>query len=89
MGPETTAGAIAQALAERANALWKKQLTEFTPPPLDPGTEAALTDFVDRRKAAMANTCIWCACCAAACAAVTDPFLGVRANLNRVEPQIL
>jgi trimethylamine---corrinoid protein Co-methyltransferase len=42
-----------QDAARRANALWKRQLAEFTPPPLDPGIEAALQDFVDRRKAAM------------------------------------
>ena len=39
--------------AQRANAIWKRQLAEFTPPPLDAGIEAALEDFVDRRKASM------------------------------------
>ncbi|MFN4170485.1 MAG: trimethylamine methyltransferase family protein [Pseudorhodobacter sp.] len=36
--------------ATRANALWKKRLAEFEPPPLDPGTREALTDYVTRRK---------------------------------------
>jgi trimethylamine--corrinoid protein Co-methyltransferase len=37
--------------AKRANRLWKKRLAEYEAPPLDPGTEEALTDFVTRRKA--------------------------------------
>ncbi len=37
--------------AKRANRLWKKRLAEYEAPPLDSGTEEALTDFVARRKA--------------------------------------
>lgn len=37
--------------ARRANRLWKKTLAEYEAPPLDAGTEEALTDFVARRKA--------------------------------------
>ncbi|MCC5986645.1 MAG: trimethylamine methyltransferase family protein [Pararhodobacter sp.] len=43
--------------ASRANALWKRQLAEFTPPPLDAGTDEALRDFVARRKASMED--VW------------------------------
>ncbi|MFN3954006.1 MAG: trimethylamine methyltransferase family protein [Pararhodobacter sp.] len=42
-----------QDAAQRANALWKRQLAEFTPPPLDAGIEAALQEFIERRKASM------------------------------------
>ncbi len=42
--------------AMRANRIWKRRLAEFVPPPLDPGTEEALTDFVARRKASMTDT---------------------------------
>jgi len=37
--------------ASRANALWKKRLVDYEAPPLDPGTDEALRDFVARRKA--------------------------------------
>ena len=33
----------------RANAIWKKVLADFKPPPLEPGRHEALTDFVARR----------------------------------------
>jgi trimethylamine--corrinoid protein Co-methyltransferase len=39
--------------AHRANRRWKKLLADFQPPPLDPGIDEALRDFVDRRKASM------------------------------------
>ncbi len=39
--------------AQRANARWKSVLDGFEAPPLDPGIDAALNDFVARRKAAM------------------------------------
>jgi trimethylamine---corrinoid protein Co-methyltransferase len=39
-------------LAQRANALWKRQLAEYVPPPLDPGVDEALLDYIARRKAA-------------------------------------
>jgi len=37
--------------AQRANAIWKKMLEEYEPPPLDPAIDEALQDFVARRKA--------------------------------------
>jgi trimethylamine--corrinoid protein Co-methyltransferase len=39
-------------LAQRANALWKRQLAEYVPPPLDPAVDEALLDYIARRKAA-------------------------------------
>ncbi|MDE3175240.1 MAG: trimethylamine methyltransferase family protein [Pseudomonadota bacterium] len=36
--------------ATRANQRWKKRLAEYQAPPLDPGIDEALADFVDRRK---------------------------------------
>ncbi len=39
-------------MAQRANALWKKQLAEYAAPPLDPAIDEALLDFMNRRKAA-------------------------------------
>jgi trimethylamine---corrinoid protein Co-methyltransferase len=41
--------------ATRANALWKKRLAEFQPPPLDPGLREGLRDFIATRKAGMAD----------------------------------
>jgi trimethylamine--corrinoid protein Co-methyltransferase len=41
-GAETAAG--------RANAIWKQLLKDYQAPPLDPGVEEALKDFVERRK---------------------------------------
>lgn len=41
-----------QDAAARANALWKRRLAEYEPPPLDPGTDEALRDFMARRKTA-------------------------------------
>jgi trimethylamine---corrinoid protein Co-methyltransferase len=38
---------------ERANALWKKWLAVYEPPPLDEGIDEAVRDFVARKKAAM------------------------------------
>jgi trimethylamine--corrinoid protein Co-methyltransferase len=38
---------------ERANALWKKWLADYEAPPLDPGIDEALVDFVTRKKASM------------------------------------
>ncbi len=36
--------------AQRANGIWKRLLTEYQRPPIDPATEEALTDYVARRK---------------------------------------
>ncbi len=52
---ETWSERGAQDAASRANALWKRQLADFTAPPLDPGIEEALDDFIARRKASMAD----------------------------------
>jgi trimethylamine--corrinoid protein Co-methyltransferase len=41
----------AKDLAQRANALWKKQLAEYEAPPMDPAVDEALLDFMARRKA--------------------------------------
>lgn len=38
--------------AQRANAIWKRMLAEYEQPPLDPGVDEALREFVARRKAA-------------------------------------
>ena len=37
----------------RANALWKRMLAEYEAPPIDPGVDEALRDFIERRKASM------------------------------------
>ncbi len=42
--------------AQRANALWKRLLAEYEPPPMDPGVSEALADFVARRKAEITAT---------------------------------
>jgi trimethylamine--corrinoid protein Co-methyltransferase len=39
--------------ATRANAVWKKMLAEYEAPPLDPGIDEALRDFIERKKATM------------------------------------
>ncbi|MFP7569953.1 trimethylamine methyltransferase family protein [Marivita sp. S2033] len=39
--------------ASRANARWKATLAAYEPPPLDPGIDGALQEFVDRKKASM------------------------------------
>ena len=35
---------------QRANAIWKKLLNEYEQPPIDPGVDEALRDYMDRRK---------------------------------------
>jgi trimethylamine--corrinoid protein Co-methyltransferase len=37
----------------RAFERWNRMLAEYQPPPLDPGIDEALRDFVARRKAGM------------------------------------
>ena len=39
-------------MAQRANAQWKRQLSEYVAPPLDPAIDDALLDYISRRKAA-------------------------------------
>lgn len=38
-------------MAQRANAAWKRMLREYEPPPIDPGIDEALRDYIDRKKA--------------------------------------
>ncbi len=40
-------------IATRANARWKAQLAEYQAPPLDPGINQAVSEFVAKRKASM------------------------------------
>jgi trimethylamine---corrinoid protein Co-methyltransferase len=40
-------------MPRRANAQWKKMLAEYEAPPLDPGIDEALRDFIARKKASM------------------------------------
>jgi trimethylamine--corrinoid protein Co-methyltransferase len=40
-----------QDAAQRANEIWKRMLAEYEQPPLDPGVDEALREFVSRRKA--------------------------------------
>mgnify|MGYP002478292841 CR=1 FL=1 len=47
---ETWREAGALDTAQRANAIWKRLLADFEPPPLDPAIDEALRDFVARRK---------------------------------------
>jgi trimethylamine---corrinoid protein Co-methyltransferase len=39
--------------AQRANAVWKRMLAEYEAPPIDPGVDEALLDFIARKKASM------------------------------------
>ena len=43
-------------MAQRANAMWKKQLAEYVAPPLDPAIDEALLDYVNRRKASFPDS---------------------------------
>jgi len=43
-------------MAQRANALWKKQLAEYEAPALDPSVDEALLDYMNRRKASFADS---------------------------------
>ncbi|MCP3666735.1 MAG: trimethylamine methyltransferase family protein [Gammaproteobacteria bacterium] len=42
--------------AQRANAYWKKLLTDYRAPELDPATDEALIDFMERRKASFPDS---------------------------------
>jgi trimethylamine---corrinoid protein Co-methyltransferase len=46
----------AKDMAQRASALWKKQLAEYEAPPLDPGVDEALNDYINRRKASFPDS---------------------------------
>jgi trimethylamine--corrinoid protein Co-methyltransferase len=39
-------------MAQRANAQWKRQLDEYVAPPLDEAVDAALLDYINRKKSA-------------------------------------
>ena len=41
--------------ATRANAIWKKRLAEYEAPAIDPGVDEALREFVEKKKASMAD----------------------------------
>jgi trimethylamine--corrinoid protein Co-methyltransferase len=41
---------------QRANAMWKKMLAEYELPPIDPGTDEALQEFMARRKASFPDS---------------------------------
>lgn len=43
-------------MAKRANGLYKRQLAEYEPPPLDPAIDEALLDYMARRKASFADS---------------------------------
>jgi trimethylamine--corrinoid protein Co-methyltransferase len=43
-------------MAMRANESWKKQLAEYVEPPLDPGVDEALNDYMNRRKASFPDS---------------------------------
>ena len=42
--------------AQRANTIWKRMLAEYQAPPLDPGVDEALRDFVARKKASFPDS---------------------------------
>ncbi len=42
--------------AQRATAAWKKRLAEYEAPPIDPGVDEALLDYIARRKAAFPDS---------------------------------
>jgi trimethylamine--corrinoid protein Co-methyltransferase len=39
-------------LSKRANVMWKKMLSEYVPPPMDPAIDEALLEYIAKRKAA-------------------------------------
>jgi trimethylamine--corrinoid protein Co-methyltransferase len=39
--------------AQRANRVWKRMLAEYEAPPMDPGVDEALLEFIARRKSSM------------------------------------
>jgi trimethylamine--corrinoid protein Co-methyltransferase len=42
--------------AQRANAIWKRMLREYEAPPIDPGVDEALQEFIAKRKAAFPDS---------------------------------
>jgi trimethylamine---corrinoid protein Co-methyltransferase len=45
-----------QDAAQRANGIWKRMLREYEAPPLDPGIDEALNEFIAKRKASMPDS---------------------------------
>ena len=50
---ETWHDAGARTAAERANSIWKKLLAEYEQPPIDPGVDEALLEYIAKRKRAI------------------------------------
>jgi trimethylamine--corrinoid protein Co-methyltransferase len=46
----------AQDALKRANTLWKKMLSEYEAPPIDPGVDEALQEFIAKKKAAVPDS---------------------------------
>ncbi len=46
----------AQDAAQRANTRWKKLLADYQEPPIDPGIDQALREFVERRKSELPDS---------------------------------
>src|SRR3954468_19410153 len=42
--------------AQRANGIWKRMLREYEAPPIDPGIDEALSEFMTKRKASMPDS---------------------------------
>jgi trimethylamine--corrinoid protein Co-methyltransferase len=42
--------------AQRANAIWKKTLAEYEPPPIDDAVDAALCEWIERKKASFPDS---------------------------------
>jgi trimethylamine--corrinoid protein Co-methyltransferase len=42
--------------AQRANKIWKRMLAAYEPPPIDPGIDEALLEFIARRKASFPDS---------------------------------
>src|SRR5260370_36485257 len=42
--------------SQRANKLWKKMLADYEAPPIDPGVDQALREFIEKKKASMPDT---------------------------------
>ena len=44
------------ALADQQTAVHERMLAEYEAPPIDPGVDEALNEFIDRRKASMPDS---------------------------------
>jgi trimethylamine--corrinoid protein Co-methyltransferase len=43
-------------MPQRANAAWKKMLADYQPPPIEPGVDEALREFIEKKKASMPDS---------------------------------